>query len=189
MKNKNLNYFVTNGLKLAKSLILVAFLFMISLNKSFAECNFDGLQIGDSEDNAEGTYGTASEENFIWVIHVPSEEGCPGQNLEDVNVEIIIADGQIIGFRFNRNNVLLTENNNQSDLYKYVANNYGNIQGAEDPKWRGYKIFRRPDKEIIYNKMVYLKTLREELLVMDPKFKDVFIDHDYDIGNSPDDEE
>ena len=185
---KNAKLIMPNRLKFIKLLVFVFVLCLINITYSNAECDFDGLRIGEKSSDAEGTFGEASTENNIGVIIVDPEEACPGENLEDVSVQIIISGDEIAGFRFELDSLELDNQDNEQFLYQYVVRNYGPIEGSERKNWTGYKVWRRHSIEILYSKLVFLKNLEEELIVTNSNFRDVFVDHDPDL-DEPQDEQ
>ena len=183
MINKYLKMF-----KILKLLSLVFILFFKGISYSNAECGFDGLTIGGSSVDAEGTFGEASTVNHIGVILVPVEEVCPGESLEDVSIKIIISEEQIAGFIFETESPQIDEDINNRNLYKYVTANYGNIEGSEQSDWTGSKSWEINGKEILYIKSFFLKNLVEELIVTNSNFRDVFVDSDPDLENEEEEE-
>ena len=167
--------------KILKLLSLVFILFLKSITYSNAECSFDGLTIGGSSIDAEGTFGEASTVNYIGEILVPAEEACPGENLEDVSIKIVTSEEQIAGFVFQSENPQTNEDINDRKLYNYVTTNYGNIEGSEETNWTGSKSWEINGKEILYIKSFFLQNLVEELIVTNSNFSDIFIDSDPDV--------
>ena len=174
--------------RILKLLSLVFILFFKGISYSNAECSFDGLVIGGSSVDAEGTFGEASTVNHIGEILVPVEEACPGEDLEDVSIKIVISGEQIAGFIFETENPQTDEDINDRKLYKYVTANYGNIEGSEQPNWTGSKFWEISGKEILYIKSFFLKNLVEELIVTNSNFREVFVDSDPDLENEEQDE-
>ncbi len=174
--------------RILKLLSLVFILFFKGITYSNAECSFDGLVIGGSSVDAEGTFGEASTVNHIGEILVPVEEACPGEDLEDVSIKIVISGEQIAGFIFETENPQTDEDINDRKLYKYVTANYGNIEGSEQPNWTGSKFWEISGKEILYIKSFFLKNLVEELIVTNSNFREVFVDSDPDLENEEQDE-
>ena len=167
--------------KILKLLSLVFILLLKSITYSNAECGFDGLTIGGSSIDAEGTFGEASTVNYIGEILVPAEEACPGENLEDVSIKIVTSEEQIAGFVFQSENPQTNEDINDRKLYNYVTTNYGNIEGSEETNWTGSKSWEINGKEILYIKSFFLQNLVEELIVTNSNFSDIFIDSDPDV--------
>ena len=174
--------------RILKLLSLVFILFFKGITYSNAECSFDGLVIGGSSVDAEGTFGEASTVNHIGEILVPVEEACPGEDLEDVSIKIVISGEQIAGFIFETENPQTDEDINDRKLYKYVTANYGNIEGSEQPNWTGSKFWEISGKEILYIKSFFLKNLVEELIVTNSNFREVFVESDPDLENEEQDE-
>ena len=174
--------------RILKLLSLVFILFFKGITYSNAECSFDGLVIGGSSVDAEGTFGEASTVNHIGEILVPVEEACPGEDLEDVSIKIVISGEQIAGFIFETENPQTDEDINDRKLYKYVTANYGNIEGSEQPNWTGSKFWEISGKEILYIKSFFLKNLVEELIVTNSNFREVFVDSDPALENEEQDE-
>ena len=174
--------------KIIKLLVLGFVLCFINISHSNAECDFDGLRIGEKSIDAEGTFGESHIENNIGVIIVTAEEVCPGENLENVSIQIIISGDKIAGFKFESESPQLDDDANEQSLYQYVTRNYGTIEGSERKNWTGYKVWRRHSIEILYSKLVFLKNLEEELIVTNSNFRDVFVDHDPDL-DEPQDEQ
>lgn len=173
---KNAKFIMSNRLKFIKLLVFVFVLSLINISYSNAACDFDGLRIGEKSSDAEGTFGEAITENNIGVITVIPEEACPGENLEDVSVQIIISGDEIAGFRFELDN-----QDNEQFLYQYVVRTYGPIEGAERKNWTGHKTWKIFDQEVLYSKSFFLKRLEEELIVTNSKHRDAFVDHDPDL--------
>ena len=180
---KNAKLIMSNKLKFIKLLFFVFVLCLINISYSNAECDFDGLRIGDKSSDAEGTFGEASTENNIGVIIVMPEEACPGENLEEVSVQIIISGDEIAGFRFE-----LDIQDNEQFLYQYVVRTYGPIEGSERKNWTGHKIWQIFDQEVVYSKSFFLKRLEEELIVTNSKHRDAFVDYDPDL-DEPEEEQ
>ena len=185
---KNGKLIMLNRLKFIKLLVFVFVLCLINISYSNAACDFDGLRIGEKSSDAEGTFGEASTENNIGVIIVDPEEACPGENLEDVSVQIIISGDEIAGFRFELDSLELDNQDNEQFLYQYVVRNYGPIEGAERKNWTGHKVWKIFDQEVLYSKSFFLKKLEEELIVTNLRFSDIFIDYDPDL-DEPEEEQ
>ena len=177
-----------NSFKFIKLLSLLLLFCFINTNYSKAECGFDGLTIGEKSSEAEGAFGEANTENNIGIIIVDPEEACPGENLEQVSVEIIISEDEIAGFRFGSQSLKKEDEDNEQSLYQYVAKNYGTIEGAENKNWTGHKIWEINGNKIVYSKIFFLKVFEEELIVTNSKFSDFFIDHDPDL-DEPEEEQ
>ena len=173
---KNAKLIMSNKLKFIKLLFFVFVLCLINISYSNAACDFDGLRIGEKSSDAEGTFGEAITENNIGVIIVMPEEACPGENLEEVSVQIIISGDEIAGFRFE-----LDIQDNEQFLYQYVVRTYGPIEDSERKNWTGHKIWQIFNQEVLYRKAFFLKRLEEELIVTNSKHRDVFVDHDPDL--------
>ena len=178
---KNTKFNMSNRLKFIKLLVFVFVLCLINISYSNAECDFDGLRIGEKSSDAEGTFGEAITENNIGVITVMPEEACPGENLEEVSVQIIISGDEIAGFRFELDSLELDNQDNEQFLYQYVVRNYGPIEGSERKNWTGHKIWQIFDQEVLYRKSFFLKRLEEELIVTNSKHRDAFVDYDPDL--------
>ena len=185
---KNAKLIMSNRLKFIKLLVFVFVLCLINISYSNAACDFDGLRIGEKSSDAEGTFGEAITENNIGVITVIPEEACPGENLEDVSVQIIISGDEIAGFRFELDSLELDNQDNEQFLYQYVVRNYGPIEGAERKNWTGQKVWKIFDQEVLYSKSFFLKKLEEELIVTNLRFSDIFVDHDPDL-DEPEEEQ
>ena len=185
---KNTKFNMSNRLKFIKLLVFVFVLCLINISYSNAECDFDGLRIGEKSSDAEGTFGEAITENNIGVITVIPEEACPGENLEEVSVQIIISGDEIAGFRFELDSLKLDNQDNEQFLYQYVARNYGPIEGAERKNWTGHKIWQIFDQEVLYSKSFFLKKIEEELIVTNSKHRDVFVYYDPDL-DEPEEEQ
>ena len=110
-------------------------------------------------------------------------EACPGENLEEVSVQIIISGDEIAGFRFE-----LDIQDNEQFLYQYVVRTYGPIEGSESKNWTGHKIWQILDQEVLYRKSFFLKRLEEELIVTNSKHRDAFVDYDPDL-DEPEEEQ
>ncbi len=180
---KNAKFIMSNKLKFIKLLVFVFVLSLINISYSNAECDFDGLRIGEKSSDAEGTFGEAITENNIGVITVMPEEACPGENLEEVSVQIIISGDEIAGFRFE-----LDIQDNEQFLYQYVVRTYGPIEGSERKNWTVHKIWQILDQEVLYRKSFFLKRLEEELIVTNSKHRDAFVDYDPDL-DEPEEEQ
>ena len=180
---KNAKLIMPNRLKFIKLLVFVFVLCLINISYSNAACDFDGLGIGEKSSDAEGTFGEAITENNIGVIIVIPEEACPGENLEEVSVQIIISGDEIAGFRFELDN-----QDNEQFLYQYVVRTYGPIEGAERKNWIGHKTWKIFDQEVLYSKSFFLKRLEEELIVTNSKHRDAFVNHDPDL-DEPEEEQ
>ena len=174
--------------KIIKLLVLGFVLCFINISHSNAECDFDGLRIGEKSIDAEGTFGESHIENNVGVIIVTAEEVCPGENLENVGIQIIISGDEIAGFRFELDSLELDNQDNEQFLYQYVVRNYGPIEGAERKNWTGHKIWQIFDQEVLYSKSFFLKKLEEELIVTNSKHRDVFIYYDPDL-DEPEEEQ
>ena len=185
---KNVKLIMPNRLKFIKLLVFVFVLCLINISYSNAACDFDGLKIGEKSSDAEGTFGEASTENNIGVIIVDPEEACPGENLEDVSVQIIISGDEIAGFRFELDSLELDNQDNEQFLYQYVVRTYGPIEGSERKNWTGHKIWQIFDQEVLYSKSFFLKKLEEELIVTNLRFSDIFVDYDPDL-DEPEEEQ
>ncbi|SVC77708.1 uncharacterized protein METZ01_LOCUS330562 [marine metagenome] len=185
---KNTKFNMSNRLKFIKLLVFVFVLCLINISYSNAACDFDGLGIGEKSSDAEGTFGEAITENNIGVIIVIPEEACPGENLEDVSVQIIISGDEIAGFRFELDSLELDNQDNEQFLYQYVVRNYGPIEGSERKNWTGHKIWQIFDQEVLYRKSFFLKRLEEELIVTNSKHRDAFVDYDPDL-DEPEEEQ
>ena len=105
----------------------------------------------------------------------------PGENLEEVSVQIIISGDEIAGFRFELDSLELDNQDNEQFLYQYVVRTYGPIEGAERKNWTGHKIWQIFDQEVLYSKSFFLKKLEEELIVTNSKHRDAFVNHDPDL--------
>ena len=182
------NFFMNKTYNIFKYLFLLNFIIFFNSSFSYAECSFGNLQIGDDVSKVKKLYGELPKDDTDGNVQVFAEDVCPGENLEDVIIQIAISNNVIVGFTFETEIADFETQLNEQNLYNYVLANYGAIKDSETKNWTGYKTWKQGGKEIYYAKYDQYGILEEILLVTNEKYLDVFVPPDDEGFEEPENE-